>query len=229
MSATVQYRGHLFAIAQGQVFDPAVADAAIEAGTACKSGDTQRNATTLDLYQERAIGQAVYPGRGQDQMIYPAIALAEEAGELAAVVLDQFLARPAGRVGDDRVAEGALSLARSSGAVLGLIKKAYRNEPQGEMTPERRADVKEALRGLRVQVSALDAAVLTAARVVFPPVPLSDEVRERVVKEGGDALWYIAAACTEARVGLGHVGDTNYAKLDDRRRRGVLAGSGDNR
>ena len=39
-----------------------------------------------------------------------------------------------------------------------------------------------------------------------------------MVKEVGDVLWYVACFCTEARVSLGYVGDTNYAKLATGRR-----------
>jgi NTP pyrophosphatase (non-canonical NTP hydrolase) len=196
-------------------------------------GDTLRNAgsgTTLDLYQERAIGQAVYPGRGNHQVIYPAVALAEEAGELAGAILERVRMASEGQLDTGfMIAEGALAVAQAAGSVLGLIKKAYRNPPQGELTPERKAAIKAAIQVLRGHLTVLDTVVTVAQQVVFPPLPIPAEVEDKAVKEAGDALWYIASFCTEARVALGYVGDVNYDKLDDRARRGVLAGSGDNR
>ena len=48
-------------------------------------------------------------------------------------------------------------------------------------------------------------------------------------KELGDVLWYIAAAAREAGFSLGDVATANLEKLADRKERGVLQGSGDNR
>jgi NTP pyrophosphatase (non-canonical NTP hydrolase) len=195
-------------------------------------GDTLRNAgsgTTLDLYQERAVGQAVYPGRGDHQVIYPAVAMAEEAGELAGAVLEWLRDASDGQLGDAMVAEGALAVAQATGAVLGLIKKAYRNPPQGDLTEERKGGIKAAIQVLRGHLTAFETIVMLSQQVVFPPLPVPAEGQDRAVKEVGDVLWYVASFCTEARVALGYVADVNYAKLDDRARRGVLASSGDNR
>ncbi len=48
-------------------------------------------------------------------------------------------------------------------------------------------------------------------------------------KELGDVLWYIAAAAKELGFTLDEIAVANNAKLADRKARGVLAGSGDNR
>lgn len=194
-------------------------------------GDTLRNAgsaTTLDYYQERAITTATYPGRGDYQIIYPAIALAEEAGELAGKVLE-LLRRQA--PGEYFVAEAALAVAATCGLVLGLVKKTYRNEPGGQLTQERISTIGHACtQGMRA-LGNLSEHVHASATVQFPPVfvSIADEVRDGLVSEAGDALWYVACFCTEARIALGYVGDVNYAKLDDRARRGVIKSTGDDR
>lgn len=50
-----------------------------------------------------------------------------------------------------------------------------------------------------------------------------------VKKELGDVLWYIARLATEMGWTLSDVVETNIKKLEDRKARGVVKGSGDNR
>lgn len=58
---------------------------------------------------------------------------------------------------------------------------------------------------------------------------LSEEDRVELLKEIGDALWYIAALATEAGATLHDVAMLNIKKLQDRRERGVINSQGDNR
>lgn len=60
-------------------------------------------------------------------------------------------------------------------------------------------------------------------------VYMPQEVRDDLVKELGDALWYINACAKELNSSLDEVAKTNLDKLFDRKDRGVLHGSGDNR
>lgn len=50
-----------------------------------------------------------------------------------------------------------------------------------------------------------------------------------VSKELGDVLWNVAMIAKEYGLSLGAIACQNIAKLDDRRQRNVIAGSGDNR
>lgn len=194
--------------------------------------DTLRNhpglaLLTLEHYQSRAIDTAAYPGRGNYQVIYPAIALAGEAGELAKAV-----SAVAERDLEPHVhfmALDALDVVETCGAVMELVKKAYRNEPAGELTPERKEQLRTAIEAAHEALDVLCVAVGKADRFEFPPLPLAAKDVDPLVKEAGDALWYVACFCTEARVSLGYVGEVNYIKLADRARRDAIRSTGDNR
>lgn len=58
---------------------------------------------------------------------------------------------------------------------------------------------------------------------------LTLERRDSLIKEIGDELWYLAAACRELGISLGDAAAKNLEKLCDRGERGALSGSGDNR
>jgi NTP pyrophosphatase (non-canonical NTP hydrolase) len=58
---------------------------------------------------------------------------------------------------------------------------------------------------------------------------LSDERRAALSKELGDVLWYLAQLATEAELDLEAIAEANIAKLESRRERNVLQGSGDDR
>lgn len=47
--------------------------------------------------------------------------------------------------------------------------------------------------------------------------------------EIGDVLWYCAVLAEELDMNLGHIMEKNLEKLADRKKRGTLSGSGDNR
>jgi NTP pyrophosphatase (non-canonical NTP hydrolase) len=61
----------------------------------------------------------------------------------------------------------------------------------------------------------------------FGAVP--EERKEALKKELGDVLWYVSAAASELGFTLGEIAQGNLDKLYDRRDRGVLQGSGDDR
>ncbi|NBU34231.1 hypothetical protein EB118_09150 [bacterium] len=52
---------------------------------------------------------------------------------------------------------------------------------------------------------------------------------ENVKKELGDILWYIAVVAHDLNIPLEDIAKQNIAKLADRKSRGTLRGSGDNR
>lgn len=58
---------------------------------------------------------------------------------------------------------------------------------------------------------------------------LTDERHALMCKEVGDQLWYLAAKANELGTNLSTIAAQNIAKLNDRKDRGVLSGSGDTR
>jgi NTP pyrophosphatase (non-canonical NTP hydrolase) len=58
---------------------------------------------------------------------------------------------------------------------------------------------------------------------------ISEEKRMEIGKELGDQLWYIAATATELGLNLDDIASLNIEKLQSRKERGTLQGSGDNR
>jgi NTP pyrophosphatase (non-canonical NTP hydrolase) len=58
---------------------------------------------------------------------------------------------------------------------------------------------------------------------------ISEEKRQGVLGELGDLLWYVSMLTDELGAGLEDVAEANISKLADRKIRGVLSGSGDNR
>lgn len=58
---------------------------------------------------------------------------------------------------------------------------------------------------------------------------LSQVDRVELIKEVGDVLWYAAALCHELGGSLADTAQLNIDKLNSRKERGKLGGSGDNR
>jgi NTP pyrophosphatase (non-canonical NTP hydrolase) len=58
---------------------------------------------------------------------------------------------------------------------------------------------------------------------------MSQVDKEDIAKEIGDVLWYLAVLAHEMGFMFDDIAGANLAKLRDRKTRGVLGGSGDNR
>jgi NTP pyrophosphatase (non-canonical NTP hydrolase) len=58
---------------------------------------------------------------------------------------------------------------------------------------------------------------------------VSDEKRAALKGEIGDVLWYVAGLASDLSLSLNECAEENIAKLNSRKERGVLQGSGDNR
>lgn len=61
------------------------------------------------------------------------------------------------------------------------------------------------------------------------PGEMTPEIRDLMIKEVGDVLWYAARIATELGVSLADVAQGNLDKLASRLERGVVKGSGDER
>lgn len=62
-----------------------------------------------------------------------------------------------------------------------------------------------------------------------PVVEMSAEFREDLAKEAGDVLWYLTALANDLGYDLEEIAAMNLKKLRDRKERGVIHGSGDER
>jgi NTP pyrophosphatase (non-canonical NTP hydrolase) len=58
---------------------------------------------------------------------------------------------------------------------------------------------------------------------------ISTEKRFEIASELGDVLWYISQLALELNIPLDVIAHENIAKLADRKARGAIKGSGDNR
>ncbi len=58
---------------------------------------------------------------------------------------------------------------------------------------------------------------------------VDEETKEKIAKELGDVLWYVAQLCTELGLSMEEVAKQNLEKLFSRKARGVLRGEGDER
>lgn len=58
---------------------------------------------------------------------------------------------------------------------------------------------------------------------------ITEQRRIELKKEIGDLLWYVAALANELRIDLNDIAEENIKKLELRKERGVLKGSGDER
>lgn len=58
---------------------------------------------------------------------------------------------------------------------------------------------------------------------------ISDEAKNEILKELGDVLWYVNSVSSLLGSSLEEVAQMNIDKLQSRKERGTLAGSGDNR
>lgn len=58
---------------------------------------------------------------------------------------------------------------------------------------------------------------------------ITPEFRMTIAKECGDILWYISEICNQLDLSLEQVAKNNMIKLQDRKQRNVLGGSGDER
>lgn len=58
---------------------------------------------------------------------------------------------------------------------------------------------------------------------------VSDDSRLKLEKELGDVLWYVAQLSTELNLSLDEIATNNIRKLQSRKERNKIHGSGDNR
>lgn len=110
------------------------------------------------------------------------------------------------------------------GTPLGLAYVALKmNGEAGEFAEH----VGKAMRDDGLIFDATESASEVPRNIMFGiPTP---ERRALLIKEIGDVLWYLSAACNELNISLSEAALTNLEKLCDRGERNALSGSGDKR
>jgi NTP pyrophosphatase (non-canonical NTP hydrolase) len=97
----------------------------------------------------------------------------------------------------------AIGLGGESGEVLEKIKKIIRDTPQESMPP--------------------------TADGVMKLIRIPEDRKQELLKELGDVLWYVSNIASDLEVPLEDIAELNIRKLQSRKDRGAVQGSGDNR
>ncbi len=181
---------------------------------------------TLKTYQKVVDHTAIYPGKGTGQLWYTLFGAVDEACEALCKYASAGL--KTGKVSDNALVYNAALMAASIGRVLGLLKKAHRDDG-GRIADERRRRLNHEITLLHDRIFDLDDAIDEADAVRFEPLPLDAELRAELAAELGDAFWYPAASLNEAGLDGNAVLQGNAAKLLNRMRRDKLKGDGDDR
>jgi NTP pyrophosphatase (non-canonical NTP hydrolase) len=58
---------------------------------------------------------------------------------------------------------------------------------------------------------------------------ITEDKKQELAKELGDVLWYVSQLASELKLSLDDIANLNIEKLQSRKQRGKLQGSGDNR
>lgn len=83
--------------------------------------------------------------------------------------------------------------------------------------------------GLKLSGEAGEVSEIIGKMVRDDRLDVVPEKLEKIKKELGDVLWYVSQIATELKLSLDDIATTNIEKLKDRKERGVLHGSGDER
>jgi len=124
----------------------------------------------------------------------------------------------------------ALGLNGEAGELGELVKKLWRDEQI-----DLHGAVTEALTQLAEDLKSVDKshhlAIHDAQNVIDKAFTqeMSEERRQKAIKELGDVLWYAAQVATELGVDLDHVAQANIDKLAARRLAGQIHGEGSDR
>jgi len=154
-------------------------------------------------YQDWAKTTAIYPD--QIKGLYPLLGLVGETGEVVEKILASLhIVADASSVGEvDKEAFDKLNKIMS---LLNTVKDA------GKELEVLKKDIrKNGLSGINVIMSS------------------NPEVLEDIKKELGDQQWYQAALASDWGLNLQDVAQANHDKLESRKERNVIHGSGDNR
>lgn len=155
----------------------------------------------MNDYQEKAATTAIYPKEAR--LVYPLLGLLGEAGEMAEKVKDALF--PGGVSPDSEILDIYWLLDN-------LAMAGHQAEQKKKLIRDSGKYPQACLEEMRRRVDSI------------PQGEIS-----KLEKEVGDALWYVSNIARDLKVSLEDVAGGNLEKLQSRKERGVLQGSGDNR
>ena len=149
---------------------------------------------------------------------------------------------------NSKLSDTTLDFLIAAGKLAGIVKKIFRDS-DGKMSPASQAKLQAVLDEAFDHLTELEFVVASDIQesgefpipsVAYPILGLFDEVAELAekcqqndlegaAKELGDVNWYSPQIGSGLKFEMGEVMRANLVKLFDRKSRGVLKGSGDNR
>ncbi len=155
---------------------------------------------TLNEYQDAAASTAIYPQDGKT--IYPLLGLVGETGE----VVEKFYSNI--DVGNNYTFNDIFIDITEVGKAAERLKKTIRDKAKDNPYIMER---------------------LAEAKAEFDAKCYNKEFVDKVKKELGGVMWYIAALARDIGLSLEEICDYNVKQLKSRQERNVLQGSGDDR
>lgn len=124
-----------------------------------------------------------------------------------------------------------LGLTGEAGETAEQVKKTWRDDGMPDMGVAINELIDQIEAGLK-SPSKTHQEVISNARVwatkIFQP-QITDERRQKILKELGDVFWYAAQLCTELEADMGDVAQANLDKLAERKRQDKIHGEGSDR
>jgi NTP pyrophosphatase (non-canonical NTP hydrolase) len=123
----------------------------------------------------------------------------------------------------------ALGLNGEAGETAEQVKKTWRDDSTSDLLEAVLERVEIFFNTLNLPTNSPSSDALRADLAEVFRQPLSEERRDKMIKELGDTLWYAAQMATELGISLGEVAQMNVDKLAERNASNKIHGEGSDR